>query len=83
MKTLNILLAAVLCIGLLGASGLIGCGGDDKDDCETACDKAYECDANIPGCVTLCQATKCATNCDTDAGCDTFADCVERECIGG
>ena len=37
-KTLNILLAAVLCIGLIGASGLIGCGDDGTNKSHYACD---------------------------------------------
>ena len=88
MKTWKLLPAAILSIGLLGAWGLIGCGGDD---CEDACNQIHDCNSlwmtgttTVDACTSKChdhfKEAECILDCDTDASCGDYANCVLHSC---
>ena len=74
MKIWKILLVVALCSGLLGAWGLIGCGGDD--DCEKACDR---CAPEWADCSDQCD--ECGVgDCNINADCGALTLCILSNC---
>ena len=75
---LSMVLSLSIGLGVLAS----GCGDDDEEGCEAACNKLTDCGGTYPGnCVDDCTGDSnsekvCILDCDTNASCLTYANCV-------